>query len=92
MLDDTAYFLPCRTREQAEILADLLASRPAEEFLRTYVFWDAKRPITSELLNRLDLTALARELELEPELVRLFGAQTSSPSSRDAKQRLHPAD
>ena len=57
-LDDTAYFIPCRTSEEAESLAGALNSKPAGEFFRGYIFWDSKRPITADLLNRLDLKAL----------------------------------
>jgi hypothetical protein len=62
VLDDTSYFLPCRTRAEMIFLHSLLGSDPAQEFLRSLVFWDAKRPITIELLSRLDLGELAKEL------------------------------
>jgi hypothetical protein len=65
VLDDTSYFIPCRTEEEAHFVAALLNSRPAQEFYRAFVFWDAKRPITVDLLRRLDLLALARELGSE---------------------------
>lgn len=72
VLDDTAYFLPCDTRGQAEALAGWLASDAAREFLNARVFWDSKRPVTAELLNGLDLRALARELDRESEWAELF--------------------
>jgi hypothetical protein len=65
VLDDTCYFLPCQTREQADFLAMLLNSPPAQDFYRAFVFWDAKRPITAELLRKLDLRLLSRELGTE---------------------------
>ena len=68
VLDDTAYFLPCRTQEQAEHLATLLNSLAAREFYKAFVFWDTKRPITADLLSRLDLRRLATELGSEDEL------------------------
>jgi hypothetical protein len=67
VLDDTSYFLPCQTRPQAELLARLLNSPSAQEFYSAFVFWDAKRPITADLLRRLDLRRLAEELGLETE-------------------------
>ena len=73
VLDDTAYFLPCRTREQAEFLAMLLNSTPARSFYEAFVFWDGKRPITADLLRRLDLRKLASELALEEEFDTHFG-------------------
>ena len=65
MLDDTAYFLPCRTAREATFLHSLLSSEPAQKLLGSFVFWDAKRPITTEILGRLDLDSLAKYLGLE---------------------------
>lgn len=62
VLDDTSYFLPCQSEREARLLADQLNSEPARGFFSAFVFWDAKRPITIDLLRRLDLIALAREL------------------------------
>ena len=59
--DDTVYFLPCRHEPDARRLAGLLNSDAARGFFSAFVFWDAKRPITAELLRRLDLGALADE-------------------------------
>ncbi len=60
VLDDTSYFLPCQTQVQAEYLGALLNSSIAQEFYEAFVFWDTKRPITADLLQRLDLRRLAR--------------------------------
>lgn len=68
VLDDTCYFIPCRSQGEAELLARLLNSWIAHEFFSALAFWDAKRPITVALLRRLDLLALAEELGLEKEL------------------------
>jgi hypothetical protein len=65
VLDDTSYFLPCQTKEQADLVAVLLNSPTAQSFYSAFVFWDAKRPITAELLRKLDLRRLSRELGLE---------------------------
>ena len=62
MLDDTSYFLPCQTEDDAQILLELLNSDTAKRFLRSFIFWDAKRPITAHLLASLDLDALSSEL------------------------------
>ena len=53
---------PCQSEQEARYVADLLNSQPAREFFSAFVFWDAKRPITIDMLRRLDLSALAREL------------------------------
>ncbi len=65
VLDDTCYFISCQAKEEAELLAGLLNSDAAKEFLSALIFWDAKRPITADVLNRLDIRALAREQDKE---------------------------
>jgi methylase of polypeptide subunit release factors len=67
VLDDTCYFLPCTSEAEARLLARLLGSSQAQEFFSAFVFWDAKRPITTELLRRLDLARLAAVLGVEAE-------------------------
>jgi hypothetical protein len=62
VLDDTSYFVPCQSEQEARYIADLFNSQPAREFFSAFVFWDAKRPITVDTLRRLDLSALACEL------------------------------
>lgn len=68
VLDDTCYFVACGCCEEAGLLAELLNSRPASEFYNSMIFWDEKRPITLSLLRRLDLLAVARELDLDDSL------------------------
>lgn len=58
MFDDTCYYLPCFTAEQAALLASLLNSQSSLELLNSLVFWDSKRPITKKILQRIDLRAL----------------------------------
>ena len=73
VFDDTAYFLPCSSEEQANYLTTLLNSYEAQAFYSTFIFWDSKRPITAELLGRLGLRRLARELGSEERFVAYFG-------------------
>lgn len=61
MLDDTCYFLPCYSEDQAEKLVEILNAKEAKGYFNSFVFWDAKRPITISLLSTLDLAALAEE-------------------------------
>lgn len=72
VLDDTCYFFPCRSERECEMFHDLVQSGPAREFWSSFIFWDAKRPITAQTLNLLDLAALARYLNLKPEIVRML--------------------
>jgi hypothetical protein len=60
MLDDTCYFLPCANETEATLLAALLNSTAAQEFYQARIFWDAKRPITSKILQQLDIMVLAQ--------------------------------
>ena len=60
VVDDTVYFLSCQSKEEADLLAALLGTSEAREFLGSFIFWDAKRPITAEILGRLDVEALAK--------------------------------
>ena len=73
VLDDTSYFLPCDTQQQAVYLAGLLNSHEARSFYNAFVFWDSKRPITADLLRRLSLRRLAKELGSEEMFDSLFG-------------------
>lgn len=62
--DDTVNFLSFNTEEEAKFVYHLLTSLPAMEFLMAMIFWDEKRPITTEILRRLSLKEVARELNL----------------------------
>lgn len=62
MLDDTCYFLPFETEAEATRAAAALASPLAQDFFAARIFWDAKRPISKAILQRLDLEALAMTL------------------------------
>ncbi|MFL6337261.1 MAG: SAM-dependent DNA methyltransferase [Pyrinomonadaceae bacterium] len=68
VLDDTSYFIPCETRQEAEHIASMLNTPEAKAFFESFVFWDTKRPITVDLLRRLDLDALEREVGLASSL------------------------
>lgn len=62
VLDDTGYLLACESCEEMDFLHELLTSKPAQEFYSSLIFWDAKRPITTDLLAALSLDKLAAEL------------------------------
>lgn len=65
VLDDTTYFLPCWSEPEAYFISNLLNSEPAKQFLESMIFWTNKRPITIEILRRLDVYALSLELGCE---------------------------
>jgi hypothetical protein len=62
LCDDTCYFLPCASAAEARRRAGLLNSDRGQEFFSAFVFNESKRPLTAEILNSLDLEALAAEL------------------------------
>lgn len=62
MFDDTVSFLSFDTLEEAQFVFRLVTSEPALELLDSMIFWDNKRPITIDVLRRLSLKAVAREL------------------------------
>ena len=62
VFDDTCYFLSCQTQNEARLLHKLLESELAKEFFESFVFWDAKRPITADILGHLNLDALSVNL------------------------------
>lgn len=70
MLDDTCYFLACRTPEQAALAAALLNAPETLGLIGSLVFRDAKRPVTKALLTRLDLGALAARVDRDALIAR----------------------
>lgn len=65
MVDDTCYFISCFSEAEAAFLAALLNSERCQQFLRSLVFFDAKRPITRDILTRIDLKKLAAYYQQE---------------------------
>ncbi|MCO1579022.1 hypothetical protein M8C13_25055 [Crossiella sp. SN42] len=57
-LDDTCYFLSSADLAEAAVLTALLRGPTTATLLSALVFWDAKRPITKKLLQRIDLARL----------------------------------
>lgn len=84
VLDDTVYFIACQSEEEACYLASLLNSAVACEFFSAFIFWDAKRPITIEILRRLDLLSLARELGTENIMIHYLSQNSKSQTPYDS--------
>lgn len=70
VFDDTVYFLPCWSEEEADFLQRLLQSNTATAFFEAMIHWDEKRPITVEILKRLSLRKLAATAGCEAEYLR----------------------
>ncbi|MFA4839967.1 MAG: N-6 DNA methylase [Candidatus Neomarinimicrobiota bacterium] len=62
VLDDTCYFIPCETENEARFICNLLNSEICQRFLRSLIFFDAKRPVTIDILNRIDLKKVSEYL------------------------------
>lgn len=88
VLDDTCYFFPCQSEEEYNSLHELVMSEPAREFLSAFIFWDAKRPITAQLLNLLDLAALTRVLGKENDVTRTLAERQIVEYVEGAHQQL----
>lgn len=67
LFDDTCYFLPFEDEDEARVVAEILNSRECQQFLTALTFTDSKRPITVELLQRLNIRALAEDAGLAEE-------------------------
>jgi hypothetical protein len=59
MVDDTCYFIPCSSENEARFIAEELNSKPCLKFLKSLIFFDAKRPINIDILSRVDLKKLS---------------------------------
>lgn len=73
VFDDTIYFLPCWSEDEASFIEGILASEQAREFFHSMVHWDEKRPITVEILKRLSIRKLAAMVGRENEYKRFTG-------------------
>jgi hypothetical protein len=63
MLDDTCYFLPCRSPEEAALIVSIFNTEEARRLIAGLVFSDSKRPITKKLLQRVDFLRLIDYLD-----------------------------
>ena len=59
IFDDTVYALSLEHEDDARFLCDILHSQPCQEFIESMIFWDNKRPMTVDLLKRIDLAKVA---------------------------------
>ncbi|KAF0219676.1 MAG: Modification methylase [Rhodospirillaceae bacterium] len=64
ILDDTIYFISCRTEDEADFVLSLVRSPPYLELISAMIFNDDKRSITADLLKRISLKLVAEELRL----------------------------
>jgi hypothetical protein len=64
-LDDTCYFIGFEKYSDGAFAFALLNSNRVQDFLRSLVFWDSKRPVTKDLLMRIDLKNVVKEFDFQ---------------------------
>lgn len=84
MVDDTCNFIPCNSMAEAKFFTDLLNAKTSQQFISALVFSDAKRPVTIDVLKRIDLKKLAEHAKQEKRAIEYL----SSPSPESIHQRL----
>ncbi|MDR1827207.1 MAG: hypothetical protein LBR29_02625 [Methylobacteriaceae bacterium] len=62
VVDDTVYFIPCRSEAEADFVLALVRSEPFTKLAHSMIFPDEKRPVTAELLKRISLERVAAAL------------------------------
>jgi hypothetical protein len=65
MVDDTCNYISCYSEDEAKLIYLLLTSNEAKLYLKSVIFWDSKRPITTDILNHIDLLKISVKLGLE---------------------------
>lgn len=68
VFDDTVYFLSCSKQEEAELICDILNSDDVRYALESVIFWEDKRPITIEVLNKVNITLFSELLNKSNDL------------------------
>ena len=62
VFDDTCYFLPASSMEEALILFSLLTHPKSIRYFNSLIYWKAKRPITKQILQQVNLRRLFLEV------------------------------
>ena len=66
VFDDTCYFLSFNSLNKALLIYALLNHPIINEYYRSFIFWDMKRPITKQILMNLDLRKAINEIGYHP--------------------------
>ena len=82
MLDDTCYFLPCSTAEEASLFTALCNDPITLGLIASMSFRDAKRPITKKLLQRIDLSAILQHTDRSSLLARATAVLSNELASQ----------
>lgn len=72
VFDDTVYVLSFDTEGEARLVHELLTSETAQRYFQSVIFWDAKRPITADVLNAISIEGLAAKLGRSSQVAKLL--------------------
>ena len=78
VFDDTVYFLPCSSEEEADFIHSLVESTPYSRLLSAMLFLEEKRPITADKLKRISLEKIAAALGMSVEYAVFSGGKLES--------------
>ncbi|MBI3813261.1 MAG: hypothetical protein HY279_02170 [Nitrospinae bacterium] len=65
MLDDTCYFLGSDSLSEAIFVWAILNSRQVQQLLKAIRFLDAKRPYTKDILMRISIDKIAKDISYD---------------------------
>lgn len=88
VLDDTCYYFSCKTEQEGETLLKLVQSDAAHEFWSSLIFWDAKRPITAQILNLLDFKTLSHFADMGTDSTKDLADRQIVPYSEGTHQLI----
>jgi hypothetical protein len=71
MLDDTCYFIPCDSLQQACVLVATLNHPDSLAFINSIIFRDSKRPVTKKVLQRVNVRVLLDHINKRALLTRV---------------------
>jgi hypothetical protein len=82
MLDDTCYFISCYCENEVYLLGKLLNSEICYQFLKSLIFFDAKRPITIDILKRVDLKKIAEHFNEKEKVIEYLAQANASTTNQ----------
>ncbi len=89
MLDDTCYFVVCRSAEQAALVTSLLNAPTCEEFLRSLIFPDAKETCHQRTIETRRHTQTTESCSLRNPSVKLLCPDGSSHRQSRSYAEIH---
>jgi hypothetical protein len=81
VFDDTVCFLSCSKQEEAQCISDILNSEEVRSALESVIFWEDKRPITIDILNKINITLFSELLNKSHELKQFADTELRSCST-----------